>query len=161
MKANESSSGSPSRGTRFFACGLVVCVGLACGCDDSKEREAAAEREAARKGALRDGIEREVAERAAAEAARKQEEAEKAEARQRTEEAAAQTSSAEEARSSALDACCLALAKRGFTERSVSDMTAKARCLEAGEQKKTLSDVQAELGAALGERPLPAACGAR
>jgi|GEM_PF-2512223 len=118
------------------------------GCDDPAERQARAEAKA-----------RAHAQEQAAKAAQAQQAELLAKAEQEKQAQARQeeTLRAEKARG-ALGACCRALARRGFGERSMQDMEAKRLCLEAEAKAEPLASVRQALLTSLGERALPPSC---
>jgi hypothetical protein len=125
-----------------------VVAASSLGCDDPAERQARAE---AKARARAEAQAAEAAEARQAELTAKAERDKQALARQ--EEAA----HAEKARG-ALGACCTALARRGFEQRSMKDMEAKRFCLEAEAKGDSLAAVRTSLQTPVGERGLPPAC---
>ena len=134
----------------FVWMGVSAALSAACllACDDPAQRQARAEAKAR------------AAELAAAEREAEMQQAELAKKAEREKRALAEQEAAtrlEQARG-ALGACCTALARRGFEQRSMPDMTAKQMCLEAETKGDALAAVRPALLSALGDRGLPQSC---
>jgi len=89
-----------------------------------------------------------------AEAGRAEAQAEALAAAQASEQKAALAKQSE----GALGACCDAIARRGFEERSMSDMAAKRVCGELVAKGDSLEAARPLITGALEGRPLPGAC---
>lgn len=129
------------------AASIVLLASLCVACNDPAKRQAKAERARIEKAREAERLAHEATE--AATAARRL--ADEKAARERE---AAQAKQAE----NALGACCQALGRRGFEERSMPDMAAKRACLDLEQKQVSLGEARSALTSALGERKLPPAC---
>lgn len=129
------------------AASIVLLASLCLACNDPAKRQAKAERARVEKAREAERLAHEAAEAAAA-------------ARRLADEKAASERAAADAKQAenALGACCQALGRRGFEERSMPDMAAKQACLELEQKQASLVEARSALTAALGERKLPPAC---
>jgi hypothetical protein len=129
------------------AASILLLASLCVACNDPAKRQAQAEARARAEQARE-------AERLAQEAT------EAAAARRLADEKAARERAAAQAKhaDNALGACCQALGRRGFEERSMPDMAAKQACLDLEQKQGSLAEAQSALTSALGERELPPAC---
>jgi hypothetical protein len=97
-----------------------------------------------------------------------EEQARAAAERAESERLAAETARAEQARADQekrataarerVTACCEALARRSFEDRSVADREARRLCIEARDVGRALPEASRAAQDALEDRPLPAAC---